>query len=186
MNTTIKNTPKILMLLLTIFTISITTSCSEDGADGADGTNGIDGNANVIYSPWTDQNWTDFDTPTIKRMTISAPQITSQITNTGVVLAYFRFSDQTVVRQVPFTEGAAINIRRSFFINVGSISFLISRVDPSFAMSEANVNGSNGSIPQYRYIIIPSSTPLSARGVTPIDYTTMSYSEVCASLNIPE
>ena len=175
-------------VILIAFTISSIISCSgEDGKDGIDGTNGETGTANVIYSNWINQNWNNINGDIIKSMMIMEPRITSEILNNGFVLGFFRFSDQTVIYNLPFSNnGPGVNITRSYLLNLGSISFFAQRYNTSIPMNELNLNGSATSIPQVRYVIVPGGANIAGRLAARPDYSKMSYQEICTMFNIPE
>jgi hypothetical protein len=189
MKTTIKNFAKVLLVAITIFSISMISSCSKDGeagAPGKDGTNGQTGTANVIYSNWINQNWNSLNDDFIKSMNINEPKITTQVLNTGLVIGFFRFSDQTTTYTLPYVnQGSGVNIKREYIYSSGLISFYAFRFNNSIPMQELNLNGTATSIPQFRYILIPGGVSTTGRKAQP-DYKNMSYEEICKKFNIPE
>jgi hypothetical protein len=164
------------------------------GAAGATGPQGPQGTANVIYSGWefaTNFRDTVADNSYLKAADLSAPDLVDSIVNQGAVLLYFTFGSG--VYTLPYTSYAGGKLNTiSFIPRVGSI--LVTR----FTADNSN------SIPlstilQYRYILIPGGVKGSRAGVGPVhgsqtpetadgavDYSKMTYVEVCKLLGIPQ
>jgi hypothetical protein len=194
METNIKNLSKVLLMAISIFSMSIISSCSKDGVDGAsgkdgvNGTNGQTGTANVIYSQWINQNWNTENGLFLKVMDVTEPRITTQIINNGYVLGFWKFSNQAVVYSLPiiFNDDSR-NIRREMFYFQDRVRFTAARFNISLVMSDLWLNGDVSSgIPQYRYIIVPGGVSTSGRSATKTNYSKMSYQEICKNFNIPE
>ncbi|HEY3372409.1 MAG TPA: hypothetical protein VGK10_16255 [Prolixibacteraceae bacterium] len=147
--------------------------------DGQDGMDGLDGqNATVYYSEWfspaswdgTSGDWY-FDA--------SAPDLTQDIVEGGVVLAYVWLADDVyqgaAVRPLP---AYAIGANWSFLImDYGSIEF-------TSDMSSRPLTSEN----KFRFIAIPGTIPALKSGSLKSvqELKNMSYQEVCKLLNIPE
>jgi hypothetical protein len=95
--------PRVILFVLSLFTVVILASCAKDGATGPSGAPGKDGNANVITRVLTlydstytlgsyifsdDTNVTTFRTAKVASITDSA--ITGGIVDSGMVLVFFR------------------------------------------------------------------------------------------------
>lgn len=126
------------------------------GADGADGAQGPAGTANVIYSGWLSfqQATRDslIDNTNLKVNHIPAEQLTQQIVDNGVTLAYLRFGANVV--PLPYTNYAGNKLNTvSFLPRPGKIIITRFTHDNS---------GSAGFGPvQFRYILIPGGTAAS-------------------------
>ena len=167
-----------ILLVVTLLIISaINFSCSkpENGTNGTNGTNGVAGtngsngsNPIIGTSGWKTINWNPADVLPYRSGDIVAPDITQGIFESGVVLVYLKLGTSIYQLNYSSTDGYFNAVS-----SIGKIQFITNRN----AFVAANY--------QVRYIIIPSN---SARGIsTPKpDYKTMTYSQVCKSLNIPE
>lgn len=138
------------------------------GPTGPTGPQGPTGTANVIFSAWTTvANMTAItdtiiDGSNLKITHFTAPELTSQILDEGVVLVYLRFSSGTW--NLPYTSDAGgkpntidfiakpgdIILSRFSFDDSGSVSF-------SLAL-------------QFRYVLIPGGVPA---GANIMDYDDM-------------
>ncbi len=175
---------KLFMLLL--ITVSFIISCTKEGSAGATGPAGAAGpagptgpvgTANVIYSPWVNvtftgsgTNWTGF---------ITAPGVTQDIMDKGVVKTYFKFGTAVY-------EGNYTNIPTSaaiyYFLSVGLIN-----LRATFAANYP-----------WRYVIIPGGVAggrlagademfvlQDGNTIKKTELDKMSYEEVCKRFNIP-
>ena len=185
----------------------------EDGANGADGTNGTNGadgaageagaqgpagTANVIYSnwftndefslPWADSSVTSpvLDGPeVISRAIKNAPDITSGILDSGIVLSYMRNASLISPQLLPwifsFTDadsGDLMYCQLNVAPKVGGILYYVSN------QTTHNASGiSPNSGYEFRYIIIPGGVLAGGRKIDP---KTMSYSEICKTYHIPQ
>ena len=166
----------IISFLFVAFSTLVFTGCSKDaGPAGADGQD-----ATVYYSDWvTPSAWLGasgdwyFD--------INAPDLTADIVENGVVLAYVWLSDDiyegTTVRPLP---AYAVGANWSFLVHeYGSIEFT------SDMISKPATTGN-----KFRFIAIPGTTTtlksaaLNNKSIQ--DLKSMSYKEVCKALNIAE
>jgi hypothetical protein len=143
-----------------VFLSLFTVSCSkpENGKDGAAGT------ANVFYSNWAPVTFTGSGT---LFGDILAPKLTQDILDRGIILIYFKISGSSIA-SVP-TSNSLGYITSA--LSVGNISLkttynLLSSTD-------------------FRYIIIPGGVSISGK-MLQTDYSKMSYSQVCQSLQITE
>jgi hypothetical protein len=165
MKTKIKNLSKVLLVAITIFSIFMITSCSKDGQNGKDG---VPGTVNVYYSPWASRTFTGSG---ISWQTdYEAPQITQEILDKGTVLCYLK--QDAYVAPIPFYYPQRIEVYYEINRIIHYASF-----NPPF---------------QFRYIVIPGGTSnlagRNANNITtnPIDYSKMSYHQICVKFNIPE
>ena len=148
------------------------------GQDGLDGTNGL--NATVYYSEWFSPTvWSSatgywyFDA--------SAPDLTQDIVESGVVLAYVWLAGDlnggTSVRPLP---AYAVGANWDFLIyQYGSIQF-----------TSTNVSSPLTSENKFRFIAIPGTIPAlksaSLKNKTVQELRNMPYKDVCKLYNIPE
>lgn len=161
-------------ILLTITFIG----CSKP-EDGAVGPAGPAGTANVIYSNWASAptaTLTNIDNASGYTTSITAPQLNQDILDKGTVLVYGKFS--STVFPLPYTSNAGGSTNTlTYYPEVNNIRLFRFKHD-----------GSGGvNIPtslSFRYIFIPGGTATGK--LSPVDYTQMSYSEVCHYLKIAE
>lgn len=171
---TIKTTIAILALTM------MTLSCSKpengtNGVDGKNGTNGTNGavgqtgttgSANVINIGWTTINLNTVGN--IKIGQITDLNISADIINSGTILVYFKSGGAII--PLPYinlsvTPGAYFR----YYLETTKLNF------------ESNLSQTSYEV---RYVIIPSNAARSAN-LQP-NYKTMTYSQVCKSLNISE
>ncbi|MFA9392000.1 MAG: hypothetical protein ACERKD_19480 [Prolixibacteraceae bacterium] len=161
------------------FFILFLTSCipGRDGFDGRDGQDGQD--ATVYYSEWfSPSSWSGVSGDWY--FEASAPDLTKNIVEQGVVLAYVWLSgdlyESTSVRPLP---AFAVDANWSFLIHeYGVIEFT----------SDKNSKPLNSH--KFRFIAIPG-TIRALKSAYPdangeIDLQQMTYQEVCKLYNIPE
>ncbi|OWU88255.1 hypothetical protein DBB36_13300 [Flavobacterium sp. WLB] len=175
--------------LLSIFLLAIfTISCSsDDGKDGIDGTNGVDGapgatgTANVIYSAWITAPAAAAETidgTSGLSTTINAPELSADIVSKGTVLVYMSFGSG--VYTLPYTSTAG------GFVN--TISAITSVQKIKLFRFKHVADGTTVNLPtslSWRYILIPGGVSATAKEAK-LDYSKMSYEEVCARLNIQQ
>lgn len=148
------------------------------GATGPAGPAGPKGSPNVIYSAWvTASTFRDssIDGSASKVATVAAPQLADTILSRGTIMVYFTFGSG--IFPLPYTSNAGGKISTISFIP-GLNKIFITR----FTHDNSNSVALSTAL-QYRYIIIPGG--IGGRRIN-IDYTTMSYREVCGILGIPE
>jgi hypothetical protein len=158
------------ILIISIIIVAI-ISCKgpqgEVGPQGTQGSQGIQGNAgpigtaNVIYSEWTNITFTGSGSSWQAK--ISAPKITQEILDKGLVKTYFKLDKN--VYELPLASGGLSYLYQS--ISIGNINLL------------SNSKWSS-EIP-WRYVIIPGG--IGARRAN-IDYS--DYEAVKKAYNIPD
>jgi len=168
---------KVIYLLAAFSFLSI-SGCISDGVPGPSGQDGQD--ATVYYSEWfTPSSWSGssgdwyFDA--------SAPDLTGNIVEGGVVLAYVWLADDlydgTSVRPLP---AYAVGANWSYLIHqYGSIEFTCDMI------SQPSTSGNS-----FRFVAIPG-TITALKSASSTNYSkqelkNMSYHEVCQLFNIPE
>lgn len=181
----------ITIFLLAIFAISCSSDDGTDGVDGINGTNGTDGaagatgatgTANVIYSAWV--NAPAAATETIdgtygSSTSIDAPELSTDILNKGTVLVYMSFSGGVYPLAYTSTAGGSANTITAI---PGSKKIKLFRFKHSG-------DGTTVGIPttlSWRYILIPGGVPAATAKTAKLDYSKMSYEEVCAHFNIQQ
>lgn len=170
--------------IITIFLLAISTiSCSGD--DGANGTNGTDGapgatgTANVIYSAWITAPTAvaeTIDGTSGMSTTINAPQLSTDILSKGTILVYVSFGTGTYT--VPYTSTAG-----GFANTITAISNVQKIKLFRFRHDGAGTVGLPTSL-SWRYILIPGGVAAATSKTAKLDYSKMSYEEVCARFNI--
>ena len=167
---------QITLYLIIVFSTLLYSGCKDEGPVGPAGQDGQD--ATVFYSEWfSPSTWSGvsgdwyFDA--------SAPDLTEDIVESGVVLAYVWLSDDiyegTSVRPLP---AYAVGANWSFLIQeYGSIEFTSDMI--SRPLTSEN---------KFRFIAIPGTIPAlkSASVKSEQELRNMSYQEVCKLFNIPE
>jgi len=177
--------PIFTIFLLAIFTISCSGDDGTDGVDGINGTNGTDGaagaagTANVIYSAWINAPAAAAETidgTSGMSTTINAPQLSNDILNKGTVLVYMSFGGG--VYTVPYTSTAG-----GFANTITAISSVQKIKLFRFRHDGAGTVALPVSL-SWRYILIPGGAQATTSKTAKLDYTKMSYEEVCARFNI--
>lgn len=212
MKTSTKNFSKVMLIAITILSMSIVSSCSKDGengingtdgtngingavgatgatgtsgSNGTNGTNGTNGNANVIASVWFPANWGYQNLSSTKGMLIHVPEVSQTVLkNNSNVMVYAKQFGTSSVFPLPGAGRWAnvVTYNYEFGNNAPYDGIIITLTsNDGSALSDLTYDPIRGNA--FRYIIIPTG---SGRGVTPIDYTNMSYHEICTKFNIPE
>lgn len=173
------------IFLLAIFTISCS---SDDGTDGVDGTNGVDGapgapgaagTANVIYSAWLTAPAAAAETidgTSGLSTSINAPELTSDIVSKGTVLVYMSFGGGVYTLPYTSTAGGYVN----------TITAITSVQKIKLFRFKHVGDGTTVGLPtslSWRYVLIPGGVSATAKAAK-LDYSKMSYEEVCARFNI--
>jgi hypothetical protein len=177
---------KLLELIGKFFIIMVLfTSCSPE--DGKDGEQGPSGTANVMYSDWINQDWNFTNDTYTKSMGINEPKANNDFFNNGgIVLGYFRVYGNTIY-PLAYEDNSFKNLRKmyvAYFESQGSIRFIMESTDGT-ALTNVEVNGSTSDYnPQFKYVLIPGGVNISSK--QEVDYTKMSYQEICILFNIPE
>lgn len=151
------------------------------GPQGPAGTGG--GSSTVIYSKWfslANTEWADSTLPPeigsqqITRAFKNAPDITSNILDSGIVLSYIRHATIIGNQLMPY----------QIYNYVINFSPLPGRL--IYYLSDPVTQNASGVFPpddfEYRYIIIPGNVLASGRARSP---KTMTYEEVCRQYKIP-
>ncbi len=147
--------------------MTIISSCSKDGEPGVAGKDGQTGTANVIYSSWTQRTYPAPSGGSSWQIQYAAPQITQEILDKGTILSFWKQDLATEdIAQLPLNTSVRIEV----YYGINRIQHY------------ASFNASGF----YRYVILPGGISTSGRGITPPDYTKMSYHEICTKFNIPE
>jgi hypothetical protein len=186
------------ILSLSAFVLSfmlLFSSCSKP----SNGATGPAGNANVIYSAW-------FTPPSYTKDTIfgtwgfyydkTANDITAQILDSATIITYGKLNGY-VSSIWPTNQSAALPIAITYEIsstvtNIDTWSALISPGKLRIQLqSSTNAYGSISNAHQFRYVIIPGTVLASrpaygATSATSVDYTKLTYEEVCSLFDIPE
>ena len=145
------------------------TSCSKSGSTGPAGPRGPAGPDSVIYSAWIPLTFTFNATDSLFEDTISAPNLTSGILDSGVILSYIQFTDQFGVEHIQ------------------SIASLGSFLFEDFSPGEINITSPYVDLTSYlyRYVIIPgsktagnSAATRKVNGYTTAELKAMPYSQV--------
>ncbi len=169
--------------IFTIFLLAISTiSCSgddgTDGVNGADGAPGAAGTANVIYSAWLTAPAAAAETidgTAGMSTTINAPELSTDILSKGTILVYVSFGSGTYTLPYTSTAGGFANTITAIS-NPQKIKLFRFRHD----------GGGTVNLPttlSWRYILIPGGVTATAK-TAKLDYSKMSYEEVCARFNI--
>ena len=198
-------------VLISFASTIIICGCQKEGPAGAVGPAGVQGpagptgptgpagSANVVYSAWftpaQNGNWVDTSINGVaaqKKFNKSAPGITLNVLNTGVILSYLKLNPDGAggttasIRQMPYANPGAANV---FFAMhyVGSITIaVISTANPGVAVTASST------ALEFRYIIIPGvvqggrliSGP--AKGYTKNELMNLSYEKIESMFNIPQ
>lgn len=152
------------------------TSCGKEGPPG------LDGNANVISSPWispASNSWTYDNVKKEYYYDIADNEITQDIVENGVVLAYMTSADDTPANSVRPLPAYTMGCDWTFLIHsYKSIEFT----------SNAVANPGNVAI-SFRYILIPASVYLKSARLKSKSITelkNMPYEEVCNMFGIQQ
>jgi len=176
--------------LKTIFTILLvalsTISCSsDDGKDGIDGTNGTNGTngatgtANVIYSAWITAPTAvaeTIDGTSGMSTSINAPELSEDILAKGTILVYVSFGSGTYT--LPYTSTAG------GFVNTITAISTAKKIKLFRFRHDAGGTVNLPTTLSWRYILIPGGVAAATSKTAKLDYSKMSYKEVCARFNI--
>ena len=171
---------KTLKLILTISAAIFLASCSpEDGKDGINGATGATGSANVIYSEWLTTPAAvpdNIDGTTGTSFFFDVPELTNEMLEKGTILTYFSYSG--IVNPIPYTSraGGSTNTILSV-VTLNKIKFF------RFSHDGSAAPGFSSTL-LWRYILIPGGIPAASGKQLNLDYSKMSYEEVCMHLKI--
>lgn len=170
-------TKNITIYLILAFTTLLFSGCSDEGPAGQDGSDGLNGqNAEVYYSEWfSPSSWSGDSGDWY--FNASAPDLTQNIVEGGVILAYVSLADDIYEAAVRPLPAFAVGANWDFLIpDYGSIEF-------TSDMGAMPLTSGN----QFRFIAIPGTIPaLKSASISKQELRNMSYKEVCKLLNIPE
>lgn len=170
------------LLIITLTTISCSGDDGNDGTNGVDGTQGPAGTANVIYSAWMNApagTPETIDGTSGLSTSIAAPELSADILAKGTILVYLSFGTGTNIFTLPYTStaGGATNTITAI-ASLNNIKL--------FRFKHAN-DGTTVALPaslSWRYILIPGGAAAATSKTAKVDYSKMSYEEVCAHFNI--
>ncbi|MDA6070477.1 hypothetical protein NJT12_12675 [Flavobacterium sp. AC] len=175
------------LLLVAISTISCSSDDGTNGIDGVDGlagaagAAGATGTANVIYSAWITAPVAIAETidgaPGMSTF-INAPQLSEDILAKGTILVYMSFGSGTFT--LPYTSNAGGTTNTITAISTAKKIKL-------FRFTHSGVGTVN--LPtslSWRYILIPGGVAAATAKTAKLDYSKMSYEEVCAHFNIQQ
>lgn len=164
----------------------------DQGDQGIQGIQGETGTANVIYSGWINPagEWRDSTFyGNCKVKTINVPQLTSAIVSDGVTLCYYKSVSSLIlpgaptnVIPLPFTSiSGTYNYTLDFWLKTGRITFRAFTHDNSATYAPESMF----SHAEFRYVLIPGGVQATAKKAA-LDFTKLSYEEVCEMFDIPE
>ena len=169
------------LLLVSIFTISCSSDDGSDGINGVDGKQGPSGTANVIYSAWLTAPVAAAETvdgTSGMSTSLVVPELTDDILSKGTVLVYVSFGSGTF--SLPYTSTAG-----GFVNTITAISTLKKIKLFRFRHDQAATVNIPTSL-SWRYILIPGGVAAATSKMAKVDYSKMSYEEVCAHFNIQQ
>lgn len=168
----------ITLILVMAFTTLLFNACSDEEIPGPPGEDGLD--ATVYYSEWfSPTSWSG--TSGDWYFDAAAPDLTEDIVEKGVILAYVWLGDDLyegmAVRPLPTY---AVGANWSFLIpDYGTIEFTSDQIERPLTSGN-----------KFRFIAIPGTIPALKSASTKAgkveELRKMSYREVCKLLNIPE
>lgn len=111
------------IILLSAVFIAMLTGCKKEtgpvGPTGPQGPQGIQGNANVhSYSfAAAPNNWNTTSSPPAYFVSLSVPELTSEIMNSGAVLVYMQVAGNTNYTQLPVTSYVSSGYSETFEVS---------------------------------------------------------------------
>jgi len=169
------------LLLVSLFTISCSSDDGTDGINGVDGEQGPTGTANVIYSAWMTAPTAAAETvdgTSGMSTTLNAPELSADILSKGTVLVYVSFGSGTF--SLPYTSTAG-----GFVNTITAISSLKKIKLFRFRHDQGGTVNLPTSL-SWRYILIPGGVAAATSKMAKVDYSKMTYEEVCAHLSIQQ
>jgi hypothetical protein len=167
------------ILLISLFAVSCSSDDGKDGVDGVNGEKGATGTANVIYSAWLTAPTAvaeTIDGTSGMSTSIVAPELSDDILSKGTILVYVSFGTGTFSIPYTSTAGGTVN-------TITAIASLKKIKLFRFTHSGAGTVGLPTSL-SWRYILIPGGLAAATGKKAPVDYSLMTYEEVCAHFNI--
>ncbi|HEY4965907.1 MAG TPA: hypothetical protein VII28_05880 [Puia sp.] len=159
---------KILLAVATIVIMGL-LGCSK-GSTGPAGPAGPAGPDSVMYSSWITLALTYNTTDSLYEQTILAPSITQGILDSGLVLSYIQYTDNSV-------PTAPV-------VHIQTLASLGSLIWDDYSVGKVNMFANvDLSTYLYRYVAIPGSKKVNGaatkiKGYTPTELKTMSYEQV--------
>lgn len=149
------------------------------GPKGDKGDKGEAGTANVIYSSWKDASgqWQSVTLDGVKKyyFNISAPSLTTEILEKGVVLVYARLGgDDNNIRQLPYHYVGATQSLYDLSVISGAVKVWYTSVEPKGVLIP--IGG------EFRYVLIPGGQAAARVG----NYADLTYAEAKAMFNLPD
>jgi hypothetical protein len=137
------------------------------GATGAKGDKGDIGTANVSYTDWINITFTGSSGNFIA--TVTAPKITQDILDKGVVLMFIKIGG--TVYSVPYAYAT-------------STGTLVGTILPGLTLGKITLYGSYNYSNPFRYVIVPGGIGIGGGRKAALE--SMSYEEIKALYHIPE
>jgi hypothetical protein len=137
------------------------------GATGAKGDKGDTGTANVSYSDWINITFTGSSGNFTA--TVTAPKITQDILDKGVVLMFIKIGG--VVYSVPYAYAT-------------STGTLVGTILPALTVGKITLYGSYNYSNPFRYVIVPGGVSIGGGRKAALE--SMSYGEIKTLYNIPD
>ncbi|MFO7369134.1 MAG: hypothetical protein R6X09_02565 [Bacteroidales bacterium] len=164
----------------------------DQGDQGDQGIQGETGTANVIYSDWIQPAgaWRDTSFYGVAKVNhINVSGLTSAIINDGVVLCYYKSVSSIILPGAPTNVMAlpwtgltgSTSFTLDFWLKTGKITFRAYTHDNSGSYTPVGMLWH----PEFRYVIIPGGVQATAKKAA-LDFTKLSYEEVCELFDIPE
>ncbi|PIB38419.1 hypothetical protein BFP75_16050 [Maribacter sp. 4G9] len=151
------------------------------GPEGPEGEQGEPGPEGYFVSEWINTELKEnFGTDFSASFVITAPEITQQIMDTGLVLVFGRLEDalgSQIVERLPTLINNNFDFR--FQQRLGELTIIVSSITEFMDLDE---NG--GLIDDYRYVIIPNPGNTTGKNGTNVDFTKMTYEEVVDYFNL--
>ena len=156
-----------------------------DGQDGADGEQGEqgpqgeNGNLTAIVSDWIPSDFPETINETFDQWSMSAPELTQEIHDSGIILVYARKG--TLIYTIPDSFFSTLQEHWNFR--------LLDTNDTLIAIRVHSIDGNNIGTPflneDFRYVLIPNGQTGTSKNEKP-DFAKMSYAEITAYFNIKD
>jgi len=169
----------LVLLLISISAISCSSDDGKDGVDGQAGVAGATGTANVIYSAWITAPAAvaeTIDGTAGMSTSINAPELSDDILAKGTILVYVSYGAGTFTLPYSSLAGGTVN-------TITAISTLKKIKLFRFTHSGVGTVGLPTTL-SWRYILIPGGVAAATSKAAKLDYSKMSYEQVCAHFNI--
>jgi len=122
---------------------------------GPQGSQGETGTANVIYSDWIMVEQADWegDPSSFLDTDISAPEITQDIIDMGLVFVYRKLGNNNVILKLNFMDFNGWN--NLFMMNIGTLNIIVHKGTASSDVQKRDL--------QYRYVVVPGGVAAGGR-----------------------